>query len=287
VKVAVLGFGSMGQRHARNAAELGHEVRVFDVNRNHYPWAVGSEDEALDGAEAVVVASPASEHARQMKLAAGSRVLVEKPVALSLQDFATGYGAPELDEYRDVRVGYSLRHTLGCQLLRRRLPEVGPVMTAQFIVACDMRQWPGTTYGDALLEFSHELDLARWLLGPCEVRSAESYMGGRYWFVVLAHESGALSTVRVNAQFRGYERTCRVDGEAGSLHWKWEPHGGLGLSEVWNTVESHLDSRTRDDMADAYRRELQAFLTGSEAGASLADGLAVLQLCDRARELAR
>jgi len=61
VRVAVLGLGSIGQRHAAILQTLGHEVRGFDPNDGaptpEGALRAGSEQEALSHADAAVVGS--------------------------------------------------------------------------------------------------------------------------------------------------------------------------------------------------------------------------------------
>ena len=95
--LAVVGAGSWGRNHLRNFAELGALRAICDSNedvlakfRQAYPGvrAYANLDQVLSDPEieAVVLATPASEHHRgaQAALAAGRHVLVEKPLALSV-----------------------------------------------------------------------------------------------------------------------------------------------------------------------------------------------------------
>lgn len=104
LRVAVCGAGYWGKNHVRNFATLDRSVLTFVVDRDPkvrarmeklYPEArVTAElDEALASAEvdAVVLASPAAEHAAQTvaALRAAKHVLVEKPLALTARDAET------------------------------------------------------------------------------------------------------------------------------------------------------------------------------------------------------
>ncbi len=99
IRVAAIGAGSWGRNHVRNLATLPEAelVAVCDLSearrdavRRQYPGVHVTADhsEALDRAEAVVIATPATSHA-QLALEAierGMPVLVEKPFALSVRD---------------------------------------------------------------------------------------------------------------------------------------------------------------------------------------------------------
>lgn len=92
IRVAVLGAGAMGRRHSR---VFSHEsgfalVGVYDVHPERARTAADllgtrallHEEEALDAAELVVVATPICAHAGAVRraLGAGRSVLVEKPI---------------------------------------------------------------------------------------------------------------------------------------------------------------------------------------------------------------
>ena len=94
----VAGAGAFGACHANKlaGAEDAALVRVFDADATraralatkHGAHACSELAAFLDGLDAVVVATPATTHARiaQAALGAGLHVLVEKPLALSLPD---------------------------------------------------------------------------------------------------------------------------------------------------------------------------------------------------------
>lgn len=299
MKVLVLGYGSMGRRHVKNAVALGHDLRVYDPA--HRPSMgemefLGREEAGWEwGPDAVVVASPAREHARAFWQARRLKVpaLVEKPLALSVDDLHATLPRDRVPQHARAwaveAVGYNLRFdpVLG-HGASVHLPDVGRPLAARLEVSCDMATWPGV-YDDALLECSHEVDLALWLLGPARLAGAAG--GGATWELLLEHESGCATSVRVDGRRPGYRRGGAVEGEKGTWRWQWTlggrsrsevvPHGGrgrAGYSATW-------------DVERTYRDELAAFLESARTGelapgmASVADGEAVLRVLDGARAL--
>lgn len=98
-KVAVLGAGNWGRNHIRTLASLPEAelAAICDLDSERraqiareFPGAliVSSPAEAIDVADAVVVATPAATHVELAKQAvqSGVPVLVEKPLALTLED---------------------------------------------------------------------------------------------------------------------------------------------------------------------------------------------------------
>lgn len=97
LKVAVVGCGHWGKNHVRNFAELGALAAVVDPDAelaarfaDEYSVKALSYEQAIASADvdAVVIAAPAEMHCRLALQAfgAGKHVLVEKPIALSLED---------------------------------------------------------------------------------------------------------------------------------------------------------------------------------------------------------
>src|SRR5947209_2628537 len=90
MRVAVVGLGSAGSRHARLLLELGHDVVGFDPAVSAPPGVTQVESlvDAIARSDAIVVASPSSLHAEQAiaALAQGTHVLVEKPLATTAAD---------------------------------------------------------------------------------------------------------------------------------------------------------------------------------------------------------
>ena len=90
MNLAILGLGSIGQRHGRNAIDLGHRVFGYDPDaekRAEFEQAGGeicdSGSVAIENAEAVVIASPNRAHLDDLRLAINNRrhVMAEKPLA--------------------------------------------------------------------------------------------------------------------------------------------------------------------------------------------------------------
>src|SRR5260370_37977408 len=88
-KVALVGLGAMGQRHARVLSALPDRfelVGAYDVRADAHGGPgvarLGSEAEAISRSEVVSVATPVGAHAGMVAraLAAGRHVLVEKPL---------------------------------------------------------------------------------------------------------------------------------------------------------------------------------------------------------------
>jgi predicted dehydrogenase len=309
VRVLVVGYGSMGRRHTASLLALGGcEVAVCDpaAVQTDVPPGVALLDglplpEALEfwQPDATVVATPVALHAEHLAalLWRGRPVFVEKPVALDSQ-----LGALATDRPAVVAVGYQLRCHEAARTMRMVVEHgmVGRLLSARFYVGSDVRDWPGASYGDALLECSHELDAARWVLGDPEVEVVGAAHTRDTWAVLLAHRTlGVASTVHLSTEEAIPRRLWSVVGTEGLAAWSWgSPVGGTddGIVVMARRGEPEL-TLWRGNSAvfneRAYREELTAFVEAARRGdpaglpCGLESGLAALRLCAQARQKAQ
>lgn len=274
MRVLVIGYGSMGRRHAESARALGHAVSVLDadeVGRRAADargfCAVATPRDACDaGPDRIVIATPASTHAALLAWwlpRSDAQVLVEKPLGLSAAEFAWCPDAL----VRRISVGYNWRfHPLLTYLRHRVRTEGGdaPVVGAALWSLCDMATWPGRGYAAPLLELSHEIDLALALCGPQTLDAAASCRRATCWDLTLSRSHVILdgaSPVRL----RGLRIRTAADYD-----------GGYDVDAT--------DPREAAAVEASYAAEMAAFLDGDDPTlATFADGMAVLAICDQAR----
>lgn len=305
MRVAVLGLGSIGSRHARNLVSLGHQVFGFDPRPpaadERWERAAAAED-AVRGADAVVVASPTSLHAEHALLALehGSPTLVEKPLAMN------GTGAARVAAAARERglvcgVAMNLRFHPAVRALRGLLSDgtIGEVSYAQASAGSDLRGWrPGTDYrtsysaraelgGGVVRDAIHELDYLTWLLGPVESVTAETARVSDLEIDVedlalalLRFRSGALGSVDLTYVDPVYRRGCLLVGTRASARWDW----------VSQTIEVAAADSTRHtihvpaEVADTYLEEMRDFLAAVQNGRApltpVQEGEQVVRLAD-------
>lgn len=171
----VVGYGSIGQRHARLLQESGCTVAVFSRRPGHgRDWRGDLAGAVRDlQPDYIVLANETSEHRRSLELIAGCgyarTVLVEKPLWAA--------PCPALTCAARVHVGYNMRFDPVLQALRQRLAGE-TVIAASLRAGSYLPDWrPGRDYrttasarrsagGGVLRDLSHEIDYAQWLFGP-------------------------------------------------------------------------------------------------------------------------
>ncbi|MBW6455933.1 MAG: Gfo/Idh/MocA family oxidoreductase, partial [Trueperaceae bacterium] len=150
LRVAVIGAGDMGARHARHWAAAGARVvAVVDPDRPRAELAAsetGAEafSDATDalalGPEAVSVCTPTYLHAHYAILAleAGAHVLCEKPVALKLSDaYAMRDAAAAAG--RELRIGFMRRFDPAFDQLLGVTARAGTPLLAQATITAGIR----------------------------------------------------------------------------------------------------------------------------------------------------
>jgi predicted dehydrogenase len=197
VRIGFFGAGLIATYHSKSLRASGAEVTwsaVYDpaVERAEaFAAATGaavarSEDEVLDGSDAVYVCTWTSEHRRLVEAAAaaGKAVFCEKPLATDLAG-ARAMAAAVAQAGVTNQVGLVLRASPVFNALAERLadPAVGRIMA---VVFRDDQYLPvqgmyGSTWradvakagAGALLEHSiHDVDLLEWLVGRADTAAA-------------------------------------------------------------------------------------------------------------------
>ena len=308
MRVAVIGAGSMGGKHAQLLAGIPDVTQVLVVD------AVASRAEAvardvdgramdaeaaLDAAEAAIVATPAHLHADSVEaaMARGIPVLCEKPLTDTVASSAALVKRIEAARAH-VEMGFQRRHDAGFVAARDRLADAGPIHLVR-LTAFDPRvaptDFPPNDVAPIFLHSSvHDFDFVRWISRsevvevtadgsrrdaprPSDVNDIETAV------VTMRMASGALAVLEASwLHPAGYD--IRAEVVADRLHVT------MGLST--RTPAEHADWPS-DDAAEpwsgylerfeaAYRAELVAFLAaarGERPPASTArDGLEALRV---------
>lgn len=289
MKALVVGYGSIGARHARLLRDLNCAVAVVSRREiDHTPrYPTVAAALAQERPEYVVIANRTSEHASALHaLQAGGfngPILVEKPLFDMPGKLPDGIG-------RNVYVAYNLRFHPVLQLLRDRLAGERPV-SAHAYVGQYLPSWrPGTDYrasysahraegGGVLRDLSHELDYLLWLFGDWSTVTA---VGGHYstleidsddvYSVTMTTARCPVVTVNMNYLERIGQRRIVVNTDAHTLR----------ADLVTGTVEvDGVAQRVECGRDQTYLLQHQAILGGDTRSLSTAEeGMGVLRLVE-------
>lgn len=175
MRALVVGYGSIGTRHADILKKLGYDVAVVSARRiDLFPcWSSISTALVEENPDYIVLASPTAQHYDQFvelaSLGFQGKLLVEKPL----------FNAPQIlptHGFASIWVAYNLRFHPLLQKLHLLLKQE-KILSVQAYVGQYLPQWrPERDYrssysakrsegGGVLRDLSHELDYLTWLLG--------------------------------------------------------------------------------------------------------------------------
>lgn len=283
----VIGYGSIGARHARILSALGCRTSVVSRRNVDFPISYNDLAAALatESPECVVIANETSLHQNTLselaRLDYQGTVLVEKPLFHQ-------YSEMPANSFKQVFVAYNLRFHPVIQRIRALL-KGEQILSAQVYVGQYLPDWrPDTDYrtgysanaeqgGGVLRDLSHELDYLCWMLGgwrrvsaigghfsPLEISSDDIFM-----LLMVTPLCPAVS-VQLNYLDRVGRRTMIINTASHTI----EADLGKGTVKVDGGSASFTVER---DLT--YREMHEAILSGkTDAPCSLNEGLEVMRL---------
>ena len=269
LRVAVIGAGSAGLRHIRNLLELGCEAYFHDPDpaRALAVWRECPDAEACSSLsiaeswDAVVIATPHDQHLTYAAECAmyGRPFYVEKPVG-TVSQLPYWKQIAAASAKLTTMVGYQCRHHIVAQAMRALVPGE----SGFFATACDMRTWPGKSYGPLLLEASHDLDLALACGAPATVTEAiidPHYVAiqlGPHWRVTLEDRAD-------------YRREWTIEQRGQSMSVTFQSPEAMGTLMY----------------KDALLHFLECVRENRQTDCPLSEGVKVLEVCATVEQLAR
>ncbi len=256
--------------------------------------------------DAAVIASPSPFHQQQAFALAnqGISLLIEKPVGTGSETQQVWDELLELSDSVLMLVGYVLRHDPCAAYVKEKIEhrELGKVLEADFYCGSWLPEWrPNTDYresvsgqqslgGGVLLELSHELDLAGWILGEFELSFASLQQSGLLdvdvedqAMLVGRSDSCPLITIRLNFCTQPSRRRVVMRCERGEITWDLLS-GDINVLTGDQLVQSFRSGLVGDDR---YRLQAEHFMTciagDRRPCCSLSDGLQVLKIINQAR----
>ena len=290
IRVGVIGAGNIGTSHARDlefrvagstvttlydfdaarAAELGAELGATAVPT--YQDLIDSPD-----VDAVLIASPDQFHAEQALacLAAGKPMMCEKPLAPVEADARAVVDAEVAGGRRLIMMGFMRRFDPGYLEFEAQLGADG---IGDPLIIRNAHRNEIAPYGlDSALSITnaaiHEIDINRWLTGDeyawvqvVAGRSGPLTPEGQHdpLFILMMTTQGTIVEVEMFVQSQvGYEVTCDVTGGLGIANMT----DGRYVSTARSRSRGHsLPPLWLGRFQDAYRLQLQAWITQVEAG---------------------
>jgi predicted dehydrogenase len=250
MKILLLGFGSIGLRHASNILGLGLEKNLTIVSKRGIK-PIGFQNVSFvkdlceitteNGITHALICSPTSNHFKDLNylIKLGIKyIYVEKPVNNTLDGLNEIINNLKSDQ--KIYVGFDLHFDPGLLKIVELLDSntIGKVLSANAFVGQELRQWrPHEDFqkgssasiskgGGVLLDLVHEFDYLFWLLGnPLEVISLiqnNKFLGIEtedLVDVLIRFDSQINATIHLDYHQLNLIRTCIITGEKGTLIW--------------------------------------------------------------------
>ena len=254
-RVLIVGYGSIGKRHARLARDLFPNAKIIILRHRvskkiKYPNVNHCVSNLIDAIkfkpQIAVIANPASQHVNVAYPLAklGVHLLIEKPISNSTNDVLKLINICK-SKNSILMVGYNLRFMESLKKFREVLKKnkIGKILSIRSEVGSYLPSWRvDSDYkksvsaikklgGGVLLELSHDIDYLVWLFG--NVKWVNSTIHKQSDLKIdtedIAHITLCLSgagknkdiIANLNMDFFRHDATrfCKIIGELGSLHW--------------------------------------------------------------------
>jgi predicted dehydrogenase len=266
-RIAILGLGSIGSRHANNCLELGYTDLIgMDPNPNiaETRFPVVNTMTAVQFFEPthVLVCSPPQEHFHQAQSVMGvgrCHVFIEKPMTMTADE------ARRLCEYAEYR-----KETLAVGYMERAHPTVQAAKQyaatnhiEEAIIQCFWTRTSKSYHLSVEAESSHAIDTALYLNGPIEKVECVYRYGADRVEVWVQHRNGCATRVHM-AQNLPPSRHITLSGKY--------------VDEMFDRSYGEVPAR----WDYCYKAELVAFLNG-EPLCTGRDGLAVMEVLEAMR----
>lgn len=284
----VIGYGSIGSRHARILKELGCHTAVLSKRSVDFAPHYQDLSEALkeESPGYVVVANTTAEHhetlVRLKQSGYKALVMVEKPLFSHAEEM-------DISDFSRVAVAYNLRFHPVIRRLKDLVSEE-TVVSVQCYVGQYLPQWrPSVDYrqassamkakgGGVLRDLSHELDYLAYLFGPWKRLSA---IGGHLshleidvddvFSILMATQKCPAVTLQLNYLDRSIHREMIINTERHTIK------ADLIRGSICLDKETPEVFQAERDLT--YRLEHQAILEGrSEGLCTFHEGMEIMKM---------
>jgi predicted dehydrogenase len=277
LKVAVVGAGILGSRHARVFAEQPEceLVAVIDINEERAKKvaaplnakAFTDFQKVLDNEKVEVLAIATPDHLHRAPalaaLKAGKHIFMEKPIATTLEDITAITAASEAASATVSMVNYSQRYLTDYAWIKQHIMAgaIGqPVLATSikhdtiYVPTGMIASWASNTSPIYFMS-SHDLDLVHWFVGSDPVQ-------------VAAHETrGVLEAKGINAHDGLNALIKFANGASGNFHSSWiHPNTYPAIADGYMQIigsEGAISYNNRLRKADIYNQKSAQEITFS------------------------
>ena len=316
-RILICGLGSIGRRHTRLLHQISPAIKVSALRSGNGSFSLPEvelithhfselETAARWNPDAAFITSPAPYHLHQaLSLARhGIPLLIEKPLGTGLEPLPGWDELLTFSKHVPILVGYVLRHNPCASFIKAQLNSnyFGKVLEADLYCGSWLPDWrSGTDYrssvssqesmgGGALLELSHEIDLARFFFGEFTIQYSSIQQSGLLDIDVedrvLLVGSGANCpsiAVRLNFCTKPSRRSFLIRCERAEIHWNLL----TGIVTISSSDQKSEVFTSSSQLDHSFRLQSYHFFNCifnmEPPLCTVQDGLAVIKLIQQAR----
>ena len=292
IKLFVVGAGSIGKRHIKNAISIGinpdniisldkRDDRIEEVKKLGVKKTYKDFDKALrEDFNAAIICSPTSMHIEQSIKLAGKKkhLLIEKPLDSKLD------GADELlkiskSNNLTVMIAYIFRFSPAVKFIKKKLSEniIGKILYFRGEFSEYLPDWhPYEDYrtfymaskeqgGGSILDQCHIMDLSHHLIGEfasviainkkisnLEIKADDISE------LIVHHKNGVVSSIHTDIFGRQHKKGIEIKGELGNIIWDFYKNEVTVYTSEDKKVEIY--DQFNGDFNECYIEELKTFI---------------------------
>ncbi len=312
MKFLVIGYGSIGKRHASNIRMLGHEVcllRHSDINRNSEGFKeYFSLDEAVNaenGFDGAIICSPTSHHLPDVKKAITLNIpfLLEKPPASDLKSTLKMEEMIKETGFYKYDIAFNMRYYPVLQSIKDFLPNLGEIYSAGVYAGFYLPYWrknvdyreTSSAYkelgGGVHIELSHEIDYILWFFGcPEKVIGYVNKISHLeistedICAAILRYQNGFIIELHLDYLSHKQSRGCQFTGENGTIEWNISDGKVLYYEKNKDVAREVYLLDSSYDFNETYIEELRNFIGiingNTESRVNIKDGVNIMRIVE-------
>ena len=284
----IVGYGSIGRRHARNVERLGHQVVLLRHSKQRPNSAGFREYFSLSDAlgtetviDGVIICNPTSEHAQTVETAIEFNLpfLVEKPLTDNLNSAIAVRDLIRKNEFRKYDIAFNLRQYPILKYIKGYLPQLGKVFSVRVDAGYYLPFWrPDDDYrnttsaqkalgGGVHKEMVHEIDYVLWLFGVPD--RLMGYVGKisdleidteDICSAILLYDSGIVVELHLDYLSHKYRRGLQIICETGTLEWSFPEGEIVYYSKDHHNRQTLFSLDESYDFNETYLMEIEKFV---------------------------
>lgn len=282
--IVIVGLGSAGRKHYDSAQRLFPSCKIIAISRSRpIKEKIIYLNDYHDALHALpdyaIIASPAPNHLDNARpfVEAGIRTLIEKPMGVNSHEIEQFL---RRDARGEIRIGYVLRQSSCLKAVKGAIKAsaIGQILYAELAVGMNLSDWrPGTdptksisanasSGGGALLELSHEIDLAHWFFGNCvSLQARTSRIGGLavdvedYAQITCTFANDVEVSLHLDMLARPSFRSGRIVGATGQIRYDLSTRPAR--AEISNGSTWRVLAEDTGTLSEMYDRQLSAFVS--------------------------